>query len=92
MRRFGLDFLEPWQKRIHRRKRWRHEDPDVFALGPQSFRESQAAAERVAVGVLVAEDQDLLVRVDQVLDLVIQMRLVEFGGRYGFGPSSTPLL
>jgi hypothetical protein len=33
----------------------------VLARGLQGFGERQAAAERVAVGVLVAEDQDFLV-------------------------------
>jgi len=33
----------------------------VLARGAQRLREREAAAERVAVGVLVTEDQDLLV-------------------------------
>jgi hypothetical protein len=36
----------------------------VLAGGTQSFREGKAASERVAVGILVPEDQDLLVGVD----------------------------
>jgi hypothetical protein len=43
----------------------------VLACRSQRLRESKAAAERVAVGVLVAEDQDLLVGFDEVLDLVV---------------------
>jgi hypothetical protein len=45
----------------------------VLAGGPQRFREREAAPERVAVGVLVAEDQDLFVGVDELFDLVIEM-------------------
>jgi hypothetical protein len=45
----------------------------VLARGPQGLGEGEAAAERVAVGVLVSEDQDLLVGVDEVLDLVVLM-------------------
>jgi hypothetical protein len=43
----------------------------VLARRAQGLGESEAAAERVAVGVLVTEDQDLLVGVDEVLDLVV---------------------
>ena len=42
----------------------------VLACGAQRLRESEAAAQRVAVGVLVTEDQDLLVGLDELLDLV----------------------
>jgi len=52
------------------------EHPHVLARRAQSLREGEAAAEGVAVGVLVTEDQDLLVRLDQILDLVIEMWLV----------------
>jgi hypothetical protein len=48
----------------------RDHHPDRLALGPQGIRERQAAAKRVAVGVLVAEDQDLAVPVDQRFQLV----------------------
>jgi hypothetical protein len=37
----------------------------------QCFSERKAAAERVAVSVFVAEDQNLLVGLDEVLDLVV---------------------
>ena len=49
----------------------RDQHPYVLAQGPQGFGERQAAAERVAVRVLVTEDQDFLVRVDELLDLVV---------------------
>jgi len=74
--RLGLDVFEARKERVHRRQRWRHQDPNVLALRPQRLREREAAAERVSVGVLVTEDQDLLVRLDQILDLVIEMWLV----------------
>jgi len=45
----------------------------VLARRSQGLGEREAAAERVAVGVLVSEDQDLLVRLDEVLDLVVLM-------------------
>jgi hypothetical protein len=44
--------------------------------------EREAASERVAVGVLVPEDQDLLVRLDQVLDLVVEVRFVPLRAGY----------
>src|SRR5205807_5423968 len=77
---------------VHRRKRRRYEHPDVLALSTQRFREREAAAERVAVGVFVTEDQDLLVRVDELLDLVVDMQFVVFDGRYRFCSSGSPLL
>jgi hypothetical protein len=43
----------------------------VLARRSQRLREGKAAAERVAVSVLVTEDQDLLVGLDEVLDLVV---------------------
>jgi hypothetical protein len=45
----------------------------VLARPAQGLREREAAAEGVAVGVLVAEDQDLLVGLDELLDLVVMM-------------------
>jgi hypothetical protein len=45
----------------------------VLARRPQGLGERKAAAERVAVGVFVSEDQDLLVGVDELLDLVVLM-------------------
>jgi hypothetical protein len=45
----------------------------VLAGGAQRLRECQAATERVTVGILVSEDQDLLVGLDQVPDLVVLM-------------------
>jgi hypothetical protein len=49
----------------------RDDDPDLFAGGPQRLTKSEAAAEGVAISVLVAEDQDLLVGVNELLDLVV---------------------
>ena len=82
MRRLGLYVLEAREEPVHLRQRWRYEHPDVLALGAQRLREREAAPESVAVGVLVAEDQDLLVGVDQVFDLVVQVGLVAFDGGY----------
>jgi hypothetical protein len=48
----------------------RDHDPNRLALRAQCFCERKAAAQRVAVGVLVPEDQDLLVPVDQRLELI----------------------
>jgi hypothetical protein len=73
VRRAGLDLFEAGQKLIHLGKRWRDEHPYVFARGAQSLSERQAAPEGVAVGILVAEDQDLLVGVDELLDLVVDV-------------------
>jgi hypothetical protein len=51
-------------------------------LRTERLGEGEAAAEGVAVGILVAEDQDLLVRIDQILDLVVKVRLVGLGVGY----------
>jgi hypothetical protein len=45
----------------------------VLARGTQGLSEREAAAERVPVGVLVTEDQDLLVGLNELLDLVVLM-------------------
>jgi hypothetical protein len=45
----------------------------VFARSAQSLGERQAAAERVPVCILVAEDEDLIVGVDELLDLVVEI-------------------
>jgi len=45
----------------------------VLARGAQRLGERKAAAERVAVGVLVAEDQDFLVGGDELPDLVVKV-------------------
>ncbi len=45
----------------------------MLPRGLQRLSEREAAAERVAVGVLVSEDQDLLVGLDELLDLVVLM-------------------
>src|SRR5438094_1794326 len=90
MRRLGLDVFETREERVHRRERRRNQHPDILALRPECFGEGEAAAKRVAVGVLVAEDQDLLVGLDQVPDVVIQVRLVPLRGGYGLGSSPSP--
>jgi hypothetical protein len=48
----------------------RDDHPHRLALGSESLGERQAAAEGVAVGVFVPEDEDLVVAVDQSLQLV----------------------
>jgi len=58
----------------------------VLAGGAQSLREGEAAPERVAVGVLVTEDQDLLIRVDELLDLVV--KIAGLAGRGGYVSAS----
>ncbi|HZQ49466.1 MAG TPA: hypothetical protein VFB69_04075 [Candidatus Dormibacteraeota bacterium] len=61
----------------------------MLARGAQRLSEREAAAERVAVGVLVSEDQDLFVGVDQLLDLVVEvLQLVCLRG--GYEPTSSP--
>jgi hypothetical protein len=52
----------------------RDHDPHRLAPGAQRLGEGQAAAERVAVGVLVAEDEDLAVAVDQRFELIERLR------------------
>jgi hypothetical protein len=54
----------------------------VLACGAQRLREGEAAAQRVAVGVLVTEDQDLLVGLDELLDLVVEADCFALRGRY----------
>ena len=70
MRRLLLDLVEPRQECVHLGERRRDEHPHFLAGGPQSFGESKAAAEGVPVRVLVAEDEDLIVGVDELLYLV----------------------
>ena len=60
----------------------RDQHPYVLPRSAQRLREREAAAERVAVGVLVTEDQDLLVGLEELLDLVIQVRDLGLGGGY----------
>src|SRR5260370_1026842 len=83
MRRFGPDLGEPRHEGVHvRQGRW-DEHPDVLARAAQRLREREAASERVPVGVFVPEDQDLLVGVDQLLDLVVNMRCLLRSGYDG---------
>jgi hypothetical protein len=49
-------------------------------VGAECFGKREAASKRVSVGILVAEDQDLLVGFDQLLDLVIDVRSLLRGG------------
>ena len=73
MRGLGLNVFEAGQKLVHLRQgRW-DEHPDVLARGAQSLSEREVAPKGVAIGILVAEDQDLLVGVDQLLDLVVDV-------------------
>src|SRR5207248_67989 len=55
---------------------WRRDhDVDGLAARAQRLREGEAAAQRVAVGVFVTEDQDLLVAVEQLLELTDSHKL-----------------
>ena len=90
MRRLGLDVVEPREERVHRRQRGRHQHPDVFSFCAKRLGKREAAAQRVAVGVLVAEDQDLLVGLDQVPYVVVQVRFVPLRCGYGLGSSVSP--
>jgi hypothetical protein len=92
VRRFGLNVFEPGQELVHLWKGRRDQDPHVFARGSQSLGEREAAPEGVAIGVFVAEDQDLLVGVDQLLDLVINVEgLLRLGYDFVPSPFSGPL-
>jgi hypothetical protein len=55
----------------------------VLARGPERLREGEAAAQRVAVRVLVSEDQNFLVGVEKLFDLVVQV--VGLGRGRGYG-------
>src|SRR5260370_3480797 len=57
--------------------------PYTTLFRSQRLREREAASERVPVGVFVPEDQDLLVGVDQLLDLVVNMRCLLRSGYDG---------
>jgi hypothetical protein len=82
VRRLGSDFTEAGQECVDVGQRRRDQDPDLFAGGAQRLRERQAAAEGVTVGILVPEDQDLLVGVDELLDLVVLVGRFALGGGY----------
>jgi hypothetical protein len=58
------------------------EHPHVLAGCAQRLCEGEAAAEGVAVCVLVTEDQDLLVGADELLDLVVEAAGLALGGGY----------
>ena len=58
---------------MHLGKRGRNENPHILARAAKSLRESKAAPKGVAIGILVAEDQDLLVGIDEFLDLVVDI-------------------
>src|SRR5579859_7854792 len=58
-----FDVVEARQELVHRGQRRRDEHPYVLARGAQRLGEREAAAQRVAVSVLVTKDQDLLVGV-----------------------------
>jgi len=49
----------------------RDHDRHRLAGGAKRLTERQAAAQGVPVGVLVAEDQDLLVGINELFDLVV---------------------
>jgi hypothetical protein len=90
MRGIREDLLETGQEFVHLRKgRW-DQHPHVFARAAQSLGKREAATKGVAVGVLVTEDQDLLVGVDELLDLVVDVRILLCGG-YDFVSSASPV-
>ena len=66
------------------------EHPHVLARRAQSLREGEAAAEGVAVGVLVTEDQDLLVGVEELFDLVVEAAGLALRGGYRWSSSVNP--
>src|SRR3977135_4089305 len=82
--RLLFDLIESGKKRVHLRQRRRDEHPHVLAGRAQRLSERQAAAKRVAVGVFVPEDQDLLVVLYELLDLVVLVARPALGSRYGF--------
>ena len=88
MWRLGLDVVEAGQERVHVRQGRRDQHPHPLASRAQSLRKSKAAAKRVSIGILVPKDQDLVVRVDELLDLVEQVGNLGLGGGYGVVPSS----
>jgi hypothetical protein len=55
----------------------------VLAPRPERLGKREAAAKRVPVRILVAEDEDLLVGVDELLDLVELIAKSGLGGSYG---------
>jgi len=58
------------------------QDPHMLARGAQRLGEGEAAAECVAVGVLVTEDQDFRVGVEELLDLVVETAGLALRGGY----------
>src|SRR5882762_9503308 len=90
MRRLGQDLVKSRKERIHLRQRRRDEHPHFFAGGLQRLGEGKAAPERVSIGIFVAEDQDLLVGLDQLLDLVVDGRR-PLGGGYDSPSAASPL-
>ena len=62
----------------------------MLARRAQRLREGEAAAEGVAVGVLVTEDQDLLVGVEELFDLVVEAAGLALRGGYRWSSSVNP--
>jgi hypothetical protein len=60
----------------------RDQHPHVLAGGPKRLSEGEAAPERVAVSVLVTEDQDLLIGVEELFDLVVEAAGLRLRGGY----------
>ena len=87
----GQDVAESREEFVHLGQRRRDEHPDVLTVGAERFSKRKAASERVAVGILVPEDQDLLVGVDKLLDLVIDVRSLLRGGYFAASPFESPL-
>src|SRR5260370_8737571 len=86
-RRLLFDLFEPRQERVHLRQWWRYHDPCVLAGRSQRLGKGEAAAQCVSVGVLVPEDQDLLVGFDEIPDLVVLVSSAALRGSYVFSSS-----
>src|ERR1700674_2804691 len=91
MRWLFFDVVKAGQKFVHGRQRWRDEHPHLLACRFERLRKRKAAAKRVPIRILVAEDEDLVVGIDEILDLVELVVNSRLGGGYGV-PSSPSVL
>jgi hypothetical protein len=83
MRRLFSDVVKAWEEVVHGRQWRRNENRHLLARGAERLSKRKAAAKRVSIGVFVAEDEDLLVGVDEILDLVVLVGALAPGGGYG---------
>src|SRR5260370_4272583 len=86
-RRLIFELFEPGEERVHLWQWRRYHDPCVLAGRSQRLGKGEAAAQRVAVGVLVPEDQDFLVAFDEISDLVVFVSSAGLRGSYVFSSS-----